>query len=384
MNDKILYIGYYTDDSILYEIQKRKINNMSVARQNFEKNLLSALINEYGDNIDVLTYVPVKYGFELPCESVLCEKKVRHIGIDKSSPASMLKASKEFCNYLFALGNKKLYGLKVIMYDVNPVFMFPLLKLRKKYNLTITTICAEVSLLRRGSGLKTQLKKRILFTFETKFDRYILFADKMADVLKCRNKPYMVLEGIAPACFGTPNSNKRNVVMYAGGLAPDNNIRLLIEACTQIEELDELWICGVGPDSAYIEEKAKEYPWLRYFGMVTNDEVRKMETQAKVLVNLRSPDVELTKYSFPSKLLEYVASGALIMTTKLEAIPNEYFDYFISVENTDIATVTCTLSSVLQMNVDEYITRCRKAQQFIKDNKSADHQATKIMDFVLQ
>ncbi len=382
MSGKILYIGYYTDDSILYEIQKRKINNMSIARQNFEKNLLSELIKKHGDNLDILTYAPVKGGYELPQESVLCGKTIRHIGIKKSSPISMLKAKKEFRKYLFELGREKLYGLNVIMYDVNPIFMIPLLKLRKKYKLTITTICAEVSLLRRGSGLISYFKKRILFKFEKKFDRYILFADAMAEVLKCRKKPCMVLEGIAPTCFGAPNADRKNIIMYAGGLAKDNNIRLLIDSCSQITELDELWICGVGEDEEYIAYKMKEYPWLRYFGMLTNDEVRKMETQAKILINLRSPDKELTKYSFPSKLLEYVASGSLVVTTRLEGIPKEYFNYFIAIDFVEQSAVVEVLTNTLKMAGNEYISRCVAAQEFIIRQKSADAQAKRIWDFI--
>ena len=46
----ILYIGYYTSDELLYEMQRRGINNMSVARQKYETNLLTGLTKKLGEN----------------------------------------------------------------------------------------------------------------------------------------------------------------------------------------------------------------------------------------------------------------------------------------------------------------------------------------------
>ena len=93
-----LYVGYYVEDSILYEIQKRKINNISVARQNFEFNLLnnmkSALNSE--DTIDYITYVPTDDNLVIPEFTELNGEKIHHIAINKKSPKSLLKSGRKF------------------------------------------------------------------------------------------------------------------------------------------------------------------------------------------------------------------------------------------------------------------------------------------------
>lgn len=128
----ILYIGYYTDDRVFYEILSRKINNMSIARQNFETNLLRSMIKLRGDEIDFLTYAPTDGIYQVPLHSVLCGQTIRHIPINKKSAVSLNGARRQFQRFLFeSIGEENLQGLRVVMYDINPVFMSVLLRLRK-------------------------------------------------------------------------------------------------------------------------------------------------------------------------------------------------------------------------------------------------------------
>ena len=74
---------------------------------------------------------------------------------------------------------------------------------------------------------------------------------------------------------------------------------------------------------------------IKYFGNRPNDEILDYEKRAKLLVNPRFSNFEFTKYSFPSKLMEYMVSGTPVLTTKLPGIPEEYHDkmYFIEEES---------------------------------------------------
>ena len=380
----ILYVGYYTDDQIMYEIQKRKINNMSVARQKFETNMLNSMIEKRRDSIDIITYVPTDGNFKIPDYSILNETQINHIGINRSSVNSLLSAKQKFEQFIFSMGEEKLHNLDVIMYDVNPIFFIPLLKLKKRYKFNITTICAELSVYRRTQRKIQLLRNRVFGHFQKKFDKYVLFAEPMAEILYCRKKPYVVVEGIAPECFGAPSTGKRNIVMYAGGLAKDNNLRLLIEACKKTSSLDELWICGVGAEQDYVEAQARTGTKIRYFGMCTNEKVRALEQEAKVLVNLRNPEEEITRYSFPSKLLEYIASGSAVLTTKLQGIPNEYFNYFFSIDQLDADAVANKMDEIFSMDDNEYVDHCLKAQAFIQTNKNANVQVEKMLNLLNQ
>ena len=57
---------------------------------------------------------------------------------------------------------------------------------------------------------------------------------------------------------------------------------------------------------------------------------------ATLLINPRFSNEEYTKYSFPSKNMEYMASGTPILTTKLPGMPKEYYEYIYLFEEESI------------------------------------------------
>ena len=107
-----------------------------------------------------------------------------------------------------------------------------------------------------------------------------------------------------------------------------------------------------------------------------------MESQAKILVNFRSPDAELTKYSFPSKILEYIASGSLVLSTPLGGIPQEYFNYIEKVDISNKNAVIATVSRLLAMTDEEYIKKVSATQNFIASEKNYEKQCERIEELL--
>ena len=64
-------------------------------------------------------------------------------------------------------------------------------------------------------------------------------------------------------------------------------------------------------------------------GCVTNDEIVRLQCEATLLVNPRPSDKEFCKYSFPSKTIEYMASGTPVLMTKLPGVPDGILTTFI-------------------------------------------------------
>lgn len=378
-----LFVGYYVDDTVFNQILERKINNMSVARQKFEYNLIRGLHEQLGGKVSFVSYVPTDSSLSIPEKSFVAGAEIHHIALQKGNVQSMLVARKAFEVYLKNLGEERLNGLRVIMYAVNPVFESVLLKYRKKYNFKIVTICSEVPMLRRyGSSVPAKIKKRVLTYYNEQFDGYIFFSAEMRNVVRYKGKKNIVLEGIAPDTFQKPVAGKKNVLMYAGGLAADNNVAFLLECCLDIPSVDEVWICGDGPEREKILALAENDPRIKYFGRMENAEVLKLESQAKILVNFRSPDAELTKYSFPSKILEYIASGSLVLSTPLLGIPQEYFQYIEKADVSDKNTVIFTVERLLAMSDEEYISKVSATQDFIASEKNYKKQCERITELL--
>lgn len=378
-----LFVGYYVNDSIFNQILERKINNMSVARQKFEYNLIRGLHEQLGDRVSFISYVPTDESLKIPEKSLAAGAEVHHIALRKGNVQSMLEARKSFEAFLKNLGEERLCGLRVIMYAVNPVFESVLLKYRKKYGIKIVTICSEVPMLRRyGSFVPAKIKKHILTYYNEQFDGYIFFSAEMRSAVRYKGKRNIVLEGIAPDTMKAPAAGKKNVLMYAGGLAADNNIAFLLECCRDIPSVDEVWICGDGPERENISALAKEDSRVKYFGRMENAEVLQLEEKAKILVNFRSPDAELTKYSFPSKILEYIASGSLVLSTPLRGIPREYFEYIESVDISDKSAAADVIARLLAMSDKEYIKKVTAAQEFIASEKNYKKQCERMIELL--
>ena len=58
--------------------------------------------------------------------------------------------------------------------------------------------------------------------------------------------------------------------------------------------------------------------------------------------------MEFTKYSFPSKNMEYMVSGTPILTSKLPGMPKEYYDYVYLINDNSPKGVLKSLQETLK------------------------------------
>ena len=178
-------------------------------------------------------------------------------------------------------------------------------------------------------------------------DSYMLLTEQMKDKLKVGNRPYMVVEGIIDGDISLGKSlredmpeetAKKRTIVYTGKTNEKFGIKNLVDAFGLIES-DEyrLIICGNGDSDAYIAEKAKQDHRIVATGQVTHDVAAKYISEATVLVNPRENDEEYTKYSFPSKNIEYLASGNPTVGYMLDGMPEIYRDFMIVADQDGLA-----------------------------------------------
>lgn len=221
-----------------------------------------------------------------------------------------------------------------------------------------------------------------------RFDGYIYLTEHMKDVIK-PHAPYTVVEGIADTSvmqeLTLQDKAEVPAIMYAGMLSEKYGLRNLIEGFLQAQIPDaELWLFGSGDFQKEIEKYAQSNPSIRFFGRVPREQILEYERKATVLVNVRDDSDAFTKYSFPSKVIEYMLSGTPMFMTKLSGIPEEYYDYVFSAEDNSVETLAVTLKQICSMERQELVTVGAKAQKFIADNKNSCAQARKILDFIAQ
>lgn len=214
-------------------------------------------------------------------------------------------------------------------------------------------------------------------------DGCVLLTDSMKHPLSICNKPYCVVEGFLPTCINKNEifrKSTKRVILYTGSLNIKFGICELVDTFTQIDDSDyELWICGSGNGKKYIEEKANEDNRIVYYGYVNKEKVISLQQQATVLINPRKNEGEYTKYSFPSKTLEYLVSGRPTIMYKLDGIPDEYDSYLFYVQDNTIEALRDKIIEICSMPEEELASFGAKARKWVLSKKNNITQAEKVL-----
>jgi glycosyltransferase involved in cell wall biosynthesis len=226
--------------------------------------------------------------------------------------------------------------------------------------------------------------------YANSFDAYILLTEQMNEVVNLKGKPYMIMEGLVDVNMADAgaavNGDGRKIVIYAGGLYEEYGIKYLIDGFKMLNDKDaELHLFGHGPMVNEIEEEIKRDGRIRFFGIVHNSKVVEAELQATLLVNPRPTVEDFTKYSFPSKNMEYMVSGTPVLTTNLPGMPKEYHDYVYLLEDESAQGVSQVLKKLLvDTPASELKDKGLSAKQFVLKNKNNIFQSKRVIDFIKQ
>ncbi len=221
-----------------------------------------------------------------------------------------------------------------------------------------------------------------------KFKGYLLLTEPMSEIVNPKSRPYIVLEGhadMAMANRGNTLTEKadKKICFYAGSLKKVYGIKNLVEGFIAADIPDtELHIYGDGDYANELRELVKKYDNVIYHGVAPNREIVEAELKATLLINPRPTNEEYTKYSFPSKNMEYMASGTPVLTTRLPGMPKDHKDHVFFIEKEDADGIKEALLSVFEKTPKELHEFGAKAKDFILEEKNNKAQAKKVMDFV--
>lgn len=219
---------------------------------------------------------------------------------------------------------------------------------------------------------------------QDKFDGYVFLTKQMSKAV-APEKPFVVVEAIADSTLfdSLPDVKKAEprTVMYAGALYRKYGVDMIVSAFEKTENDCELQLFGSGDMESELAEKSKENPRIRYFGRVSRDEILKREREATLLLNFRNGEDEYTKYSFPSKMTEYMLSGTPLFTSRLDGIPEEYYAYVYSTSAKDAEQLAREMGEILS-DGEALSEMGRRAREFVMNKKNEKCQAGKIVDFL--
>ncbi len=282
----------------------------------------------------------------------------------------------------------------LIVYTLSFPQMKAIAKLKQKHrDLKVCSIVADLPDMCSLSSKRSQLQ-RLFIKFSSSvsynqlsnIDAFVLLTEQMASYMNI-NKPYIVVEGAVECCDSPEkadySASEIKTILYTGTLHRKFGVLHLLDAFSKIQgENYRLIICGLGDSQEEIKAAAKADSRIIFKGQLDRSEVLKLQKNATVLVNPRLNNDEFTKYSFPSKTMEYLLSGVPVVAYMLDGMPKEYAQYINSPIDDSASGFAKALTSVCEMSARERENMGAVARQFVLENKNSLVQSRRILDFL--
>lgn len=401
----ILFLGMLFPRDIEQEIKSKMKSGMQDAANALQWNLIDGLDANHCGTIRIVTYLPVDSyprGYtQARIRPHVFQHSERYRSEDRVVGCTNLTVVKQFANQgpfrrvlkswaRDGSGRRKV----LLLYSAEPLFL-SMAKYIKTIAPEVQTCCViadlpEFSCARTLHGLLklyNDYQARRAETMYRYMDRFVLLTRQMADRLRI-SVPYMVMEGIAPEAEAQEQPipqelEHRPYILYTGTLNYAFGIGTLLEAFSQIADPTlRLVICGFGEAQKAILASADSR--IVYLGRVDRSQALALQRRAAVLVNPRQNNEEFTKYSFPSKTMEYLASGVPVVAYKLDGIPAEYDAYIHYVPDNTPQAMARELYRLLALPAEERRAMGQRARDFVLTEKNAKSQTKRILDFLTE
>lgn len=292
--------------------------------------------------------------------------------------------------------NSSSEALIIVSYSTNSVFLTAVELMKKRYtNLRSSVIVTDMIEDAMSFSSNQSLLKKVQLKFDSyllrkafdKIDYYVLLTEFMRDrIPQIRSDNYCVIEGLFDSSNVVDNlgiSKFLNpTILYSGTLDSFSNVDMLVKSFeSTIDPNFRLIICGAGYYASFILNEMKKDRRIVYKGVLDQCEVLELQKQSTLLVNPRKPS-EITKYSFPSKTIEYMMSGTPVLLYKLPGIPTEYYDYCFSIDSLSEVALTNELNRILGLDSTVLDSISRKASTFILNRKSEMVQVQRFLKMI--
>lgn len=222
-----------------------------------------------------------------------------------------------------------------------------------------------------------------------RFDSYVLLSEQMKEVIKTNGRPVSIIEGLIGDefskhdwCSSRKDATKEKFeLIYAGSLEYRYGVMNLVRAVLNIDYKDVvLSVFGSGEAADEISGISEFEPRITYRGMIPRDELIINERNASLLVNPRPINDEYVKYSFPSKVMEYMASGTTTLLTDIPSLLKEYKEHVVLAKDNSVDSLKRTIETCYEhRHSEEFLKIGKDARSFIINHKNRRIQTQKIL-----
>lgn len=174
------------------------------------------------------------------------------------------------------------------------------------------------------------------------------------------------------------------VAAFAGSLEPINCPEFLLETMEHLPERGfRLLVAGAGSLAGLVCERAARDGRVEYRGLLPFEEVRAMYAEADVLLCIRRTG-DRREYFFPSKLMEYLASGVPVVTTRIRGVEEELGDRVVLLRDETPAALAALLRRLAATPREERDALGRRGREHVLRHKTWEAQGRKLAAFLLR
>lgn len=346
-----------------------------------ENNFINGLVNGLKDHTEIkfLTYVAFKLERE--------QRKIINDKIFNQSMTCVYRRKNLLLNYLeyyFSLISKLKNADYVILYGVNLINIFiPVIsKIMSKKSILILS---DYTTAKEVTGIKRVIAKKISNTFK-KFDGVVFLSPSLMDKTKIK-KSALINGGIEEKDFRDftiPKSENTINILYSGLLSEVTGVDLLIKV---IEIFDfkkyknvKFVITGKGPLEDEVRTAARNNDKVKYYGFLSRQQYLGYLKTSNILLNPRNMNLDQNQNNFPSKIIEYIASGRIIVSTKFSG--HKSFTKNVILVDTDVEKIKDALEKAIDNYSGLYMNFFKKNRETAK-NYYWKEQSNKLYKFMV-
>ena len=392
----VFYVGFYYPNSSMIDDLLRLHSIVDFPGYTFQTALLSGLDYYYPD----LKVISSAFMSAYPKNRKISFKKVAFSHNDKLNKRDVftglinlpiIKEVSKFVRIRKCLKDSIVKGEEnyVICYEAHTPFMLAIATLKKNLSKTCLIVPDLPDYMAENKNwlylLAKKIDKRIINYTLKYFDCFALFSPHMIEKLEIGNKPWVHLEGIYKENTNVENVIKEHnkTILYTGNLGRTTGILDLLDAFMQIKSPNyRLWIRGNGTVKDEVLRRQKDDNRIVYYEPMSKEDLIKLQRRATVLVNPIRPSQKQTRYFFPSKTMEYLASGTPTVMYKLDCLPEDYYSHVFFVERETAESLRDKLVESCEKSEGVLQKFGESARNFILDEKNPIKQAGKIYNLL--
>lgn len=333
---KILFCG-----SLLPGCYEGKYEGLSAAGSQYQNNLIKAL--KSSNEVRVISFI----NYPVNAEYEAIRKTAAADGIEcfftEENRTAVLQFRKRMCELANWADVAMVYNVMYPWYQIGTI-------MRRKDKKSILILAdytgykEQPTVFRKAYALLNALEFR-------KYGKVILLSAGMKKYITKRQS-FSVINGCIdwekfkdirkPELNGTVN------MVYTGCLSAIAGVEIMLEAFEKISDPNiRLTITGQGGSQ---KELAND-PRVEYKGFVPRDEYYSILENAHILLSPRDMKYEQNTANFPSKVLEYMATGRYVVSTKFMGFEN-YANHFLFAESNAEDFCNCLKEAIAGVRKD--------------------------------